>query len=864
MGDTAAALVIALSADLKAFRKEMRDAVGINDKASRDIERRQSAMRRKMEGMFSGFGRSLMAPLAGIGAMLGTREILKYAESWAEAENRLRMIGFSGGAAKDALEQIYQAAQGSDQKLGPMVEVFAKLAQAGKGLGITSAEYAKLTEAVGLGAKVSGVDVGNTSAVDQIMVAMQTGKFNAKGVRGMFGEMPALAKAAAEGVKEAGGSVQKLFDLVSKGKVSPTQFARGIIAAIESLRAAAAREIEPVSDAMTHLDNALGRYIGTAASGMNASHALAGGIDYLAEHLQDAVNAATVLAAALAGAGAGSLIQSIGKVGTAFGVLSTFISKNPWVFALTVIGTLAAAMIVYANSSRTVADALKDEKKAQDDLNAILDEAKKNGNTITADKLAEAGARHYNARMALEEAIALAKVAEQKAQGKLSLGESIAAGVINSPGTPGIGMPMPTKSPYQQLAEKQAEEARANVKKAQDDLSSLDKRWAAAKLKVEKPGPVYTPPDTKAEALAQRRAEFLARVTAGAESANADLVKASKEAEAEMLRGADGYYAALRAKIDADADAEITAVRAKRDSDLLSIKDMKDGWAEYGAAVDKINQEADARVGAINAKRGADLGSAGSELQERTKELQDHIATLGMTSEAADRYLLTQVTEAKAAALEAGDHHEAAVALRDKLAAYLEWSEGAEKADTATARVVSEADALRDAFAGLAHGDPLKQILDRLIQIALEMEVIEPLTEGLFGKRGTTLGGVVGGGSGGGGGLLSSALRWGKDLLGFAGGTNSAPGGLSLVGERGPEILNLPKGSQVIPAAQSLAALRGGGGNSMSYTNMGGNIVVMGDTDSKSLRLMKSMLDQKDAEFESRWMAAHQKYGRTK
>lgn len=33
----------------------------------------------------------------------------------------------------------------------------------------------------------------------------------------------------------------------------------------------------------------------------------------------------------------------------------------------------------------------------------------------------------------------------------------------------------------------------------------------------------------------------------------------------------------------------------------------------------------------------------------------------------------------------------------------------------------------------------------------------------------------------------------------FASGTNSAPGGLSLVGEKGPELINLPRGSQVIP-----------------------------------------------------------------
>jgi phage-related tail protein len=43
----------------------------------------------------------------------------------------------------------------------------------------------------------------------------------------------------------------------------------------------------------------------------------------------------------------------------------------------------------------------------------------------------------------------------------------------------------------------------------------------------------------------------------------------------------------------------------------------------------------------------------------------------------------------------------------------------------------------------------------------------------------------------------------------FAVGTRNAPGGLALVGERGPELINLPRGSQVIPAAQT-ANMMGG------------------------------------------------------
>ncbi|GMB83412.1 hypothetical protein NN6n1_41950 [Shinella zoogloeoides] len=38
-----------------------------------------------------------------------------------------------------------------------------------------------------------------------------------------------------------------------------------------------------------------------------------------------------------------------------------------------------------------------------------------------------------------------------------------------------------------------------------------------------------------------------------------------------------------------------------------------------------------------------------------------------------------------------------------------------------------------------------------------------------------------------------------QGIPGFAAGTNFAPGGPAIVGERGPELVNLPRGSQVIP-----------------------------------------------------------------
>lgn len=47
--------------------------------------------------------------------------------------------------------------------------------------------------------------------------------------------------------------------------------------------------------------------------------------------------------------------------------------------------------------------------------------------------------------------------------------------------------------------------------------------------------------------------------------------------------------------------------------------------------------------------------------------------------------------------------------------------------------------------------------------------------------------------------LLTDSILLQTGLLGFADGTNSAPGGWAMVGERGPELMRVPRGSQIIP-----------------------------------------------------------------
>lgn len=84
--------------------------------------------------------------------------------------------------------------------------------------------------------------------------------------------------------------------------------------------------------------------------------------------------------------------------------------------------------------------------------------------------------------------------------------------------------------------------------------------------------------------------------------------------------------------------------------------------------------------------------------------------------------------------------------------------------------------------------------------------------------------------------LLSSGINGlfgALKIPGFATGTQFAPGGLAMVGERGPELVNLPQGSKVYNAARTSDMLSGG--SSAASVTQNFNFAAMGDDSVKRI-----------------------------
>lgn len=98
--------------------------------------------------------------------------------------------------------------------------------------------------------------------------------------------------------------------------------------------------------------------------------------------------------------------------------------------------------------------------------------------------------------------------------------------------------------------------------------------------------------------------------------------------------------------------------------------------------------------------------------------------------------------------------------------------------------------------------------------------------------------------NGGGSGILSSLTKYGMGLFSgsaqfasawlgggiglYANGTNNAPGGLSIVGERGPELLNLPQGSGVVSNHKLMQALNDNNGQRANAGTPNLNVNIQG------------------------------------
>ncbi|MGJ5036597.1 hypothetical protein ACQR13_21025 [Bradyrhizobium sp. HKCCYLRH3059] len=194
-----------------------------------------------------------------------------------------------------------------------------------------------------------------------------------------------------------------------------------------------------------------------------------------------------------------------------------------------------------------------------------------------------------------------------------------------------------------------------------------------------------------------------------------------------------------------------------------------------------------------------------AEFQELTAIMRDHGE---VTQEQIDKYEALRGSMSAQQALEASgimltkEHKDAFLASSQAIAgATSAYDAAAEKLRAMNSASSQVGSALSSAFAdAIVEGKSLNDVLSSLIK-TLEKSIINSTFSSMFNAPAS-------------GGLSPFASLLKGIIPGFASGTDDAPGGLAMVGENGPELVNLPKGSQVIPNV----GMRAGSGTSGGIT----------------------------------------------
>lgn len=374
-------LIVQLSADIKGYERAMTRAAGIMNKQAREIERRAQSMNKKLDGIGRRAATSFIAPLAGISAALSFREVMRYADAWTVAQNKINAASQIAGLQGRSLEDLNKIADETRSGISETVDLYAKLLRSTAGVAKNEMEVARATEVVNKVFKAGGAAASEQAAgILQLSQGLGSGLLQGDELRSVRENAPILAQAIADYYQVSIAGLKKLGE---EGKITSEGVFRAILAAQPKIEAAFSTTNATIQDGVTRVNNAFTQYIGQTDSSLSASQRLVAGLTSLADNFDQVADVtlkvAGVLSAGLLGR---SIAGMVAKLGLGAVALTRFVAAARAATSITglstaflglagaagpigmLIGaTAATAMVLYAEKTRQAAEKTENLRK---------------------------------------------------------------------------------------------------------------------------------------------------------------------------------------------------------------------------------------------------------------------------------------------------------------------------------------------------------------------------------------------------------------------------------------------------------------------------------------------------------------------
>jgi tape measure domain-containing protein len=315
-------LVVQLSADVKGYQNALNRAQGITNRQARAIESRFAKMNSNINASFRGM---LAGSVAGIGGILGTREIVQYADAWTEAGNKIRAAATSAGVQARSLTQLKDGANEARTSFGDYVDLYARLIRSASGVAKSEQEIATATDIVSKAFKAGGASAQEQAAgILQLGQALGSGVLQGDELRSLRENAPILAQAIAA---EFETTIAGLKDLGAEGKLTSDRVFKAILNAQKPIEAQFKATNATIADSFTRLNNEFTAYIGLADNSNGASAKLVEALNLLAANFSQTADAVVAFSAVLIGAFTGRAIAgAVVGIGQAVASLGAFLA----------------------------------------------------------------------------------------------------------------------------------------------------------------------------------------------------------------------------------------------------------------------------------------------------------------------------------------------------------------------------------------------------------------------------------------------------------------------------------------------------------------------------------------------------------
>lgn len=827
------------------------------------------AMKRNI-GSANSFRDTLLKMAPALAAAFSAKEAIAAADTYKRFTNSLKVAGLEGTNLAAVQEALFSSAQKNGVALEPLSQLYGRASQSAKELGADQGQLLKFTDGVTAALRVQGGSMEQASgALTQLSQALSGGVIHAEEFNSINEGARPILEAVAAGNEKYGGSVTKLRAAMLQGKLTSAEFFQDFLNGSSMLEAKAAKAPLTVSASWQVLENALVRGIGQFDAATGATAALSNGLVWLADNIDQLGEALGVITGLLGGvlvasggkavatfisAAAASRALTVGATGAALAseglAAALAMVGGPWGLAIIAIGAALGFLAVKAmGAHKETTSYAEAQALANEYLNDTPNAATGAGNAIESAKDASIRARKEAEKLTGKLGdMAVAYLEAANAAKTFEINSLMAARAKN-------GEALETAKKDTTGGGRTAYGRALRVKQFEDADKGYEAKIRAAAAKGPTEGNYGKAGEAAVQSLKERNAAAAGKTKTGkgrsaaaiTRSDDAALAQATQEELSFRLGMAkteeDRHTLALellalehQSRLTAIDDDKNTSAVAKEKLKTLENTTYANRVLAEGAAdlANQTTEEKEARDKRIEALR------SGTEAQQRLAELNEDLLTWqaknAKTAGERARFEAAALASKQKRELEQIDAeialakatNDAATALRltaqrgaivqrqgeetkgqdtqgkrdngdwgqwakDKATVFDPAEINKSLQDIADNGLSGLTDGITDAIMGAkslgdAFKDVAKSIIADLIKIAIKMLIFKAL-------------GMIFPGFG----QIGAAAA----MSGHAAGTDFSNGGLKMVGEKGPELMMLPGGTQVAPNNLLRSALSG-------------------------------------------------------